>query len=80
MSQRGLEESSRSLPAGATRVRNGLGEERKEGNEPLQAKEQRAKGSLWQQMFAEQGIGSVIQERLPALKLLTQDLRLGLLP
>jgi len=36
VSQRGLEGSSRSLPAGAARVCKGLGEERREGNEPQQ--------------------------------------------
>lgn len=73
MSQRGLEGSSRSLPARAGKVCSGLGAERKEGNRPEQVKEQHAKGSLWQHTAAEQGIGSVIQERLPALKLLTLD-------
>ena len=35
--------------------------------------QQGAKGSLWQWMSAEQEMGSVMQERLPALQLLTQD-------
>lgn len=62
------------IPAGQSREslqRPRCGEE--EGNRPEQVTEQHAKGSLWQHMSAEQGIGSLIQERLPALKLLTLD-------